>query len=97
MNSQLERIGDIAVNIAERAEPLLGHLEFLRESRLSEMAEIARIMTKAHERVLQMLTSRRELLEVVAQRLLEREVIEGEELRGLVVQGQKDRTAAAVS
>ncbi len=46
MNSQLERIGDIAVNIAERAEPLLGHLEFLRESRLAEMAEIARIMVR---------------------------------------------------
>ena len=46
INSQLERIGDIAVNIAERVEPLQGQLGFLKETRLSEMAEIARIMVR---------------------------------------------------
>ena len=46
INSQLERIGDIAVNIAERVEPLMGHLEFVKGARLSEMAEIARIMVR---------------------------------------------------
>lgn len=44
INSQLERIGDIAVNIAEREEALRGHSDFLRTTRLKEMAEIARIM-----------------------------------------------------
>jgi phosphate transport system protein len=46
INGQLERIGDIAVNIAERVEPLAGHLEFLKDTRLDEMAEIARIMVR---------------------------------------------------
>ena len=46
INSQLERIGDIAVNIAERVEPLVAHREFLLSTRLSEMANIARIMVR---------------------------------------------------
>jgi phosphate transport system protein len=46
INSQLERIGDIAVNIGERVEPLAPHREFLLSTRLSEMADIARIMVR---------------------------------------------------
>lgn len=44
INNELERIGDIAVNIAERVEPLAGHLDFLKTTRLAEMTQIARIM-----------------------------------------------------
>jgi phosphate transport system protein len=44
INTQLERIGDIAVNIAERVEPLAGHTALLRTVRLAEMLQIARIM-----------------------------------------------------
>jgi phosphate transport system protein len=44
INNQLERIGDIAVNIAERVEPLVAYHHFLVGTRLSEMAQIARIM-----------------------------------------------------
>jgi phosphate transport system protein len=46
INSQLERIGDIAVNIAERVEPLRDHLDFLKSTKVFEMAEVARIMVK---------------------------------------------------
>jgi phosphate transport system protein len=46
INSQMERIGDIAVNIAERVESLRDHLEFVKSTKLFEMAEIARIMVK---------------------------------------------------
>ncbi|HTY59109.1 MAG TPA: phosphate signaling complex protein PhoU [Bacteroidota bacterium] len=46
INSQLERIGDIAVNIAERVPALAGHREFLLSTRLAEMANIARIMVR---------------------------------------------------
>jgi phosphate transport system protein len=46
INNQLERIGDIAVNIAERVEPLMNHLGFVKGTKLSEMAEIARIMVR---------------------------------------------------
>jgi phosphate transport system protein len=46
INDQLERIGDIAVNIAERTEALSTYGELLHGTRLSEMASIARIMVK---------------------------------------------------
>jgi phosphate transport system protein len=44
INNELERIGDIAVNIAERAAPLAAHRSFLKGTRLAEMMQIARIM-----------------------------------------------------
>jgi phosphate transport system protein len=46
VNHELERIGDIAVNIAERVGALLGERALLRSTRLEEMAEIARIMVR---------------------------------------------------
>jgi cell division protease FtsH len=47
-------------------------------------AEITRIVTDAHNKARELLTSHRERLESVAQRLLEIEVMEGEELRRLL-------------
>jgi phosphate transport system protein len=44
INSQLERIGDIAVNIGERVKPLQDHRDFLKGTHIPEMAEIALIM-----------------------------------------------------
>ncbi|MBL8008627.1 MAG: phosphate signaling complex protein PhoU [Ignavibacteria bacterium] len=38
INNDLERMGDIAVNISERAEPLLGYGELLRKMRVDEMS-----------------------------------------------------------
>jgi len=38
INSDLERMGDIAVNISERTEPLIGHGELLKKMRVEEMA-----------------------------------------------------------
>ena len=46
INHELERMGDIAVNIAERAISLQHHLELLRKSRVIEMSSIAREMVK---------------------------------------------------
>ena len=46
INHELERIGDIAVNVAERAIPLVPHRQFVRSTRLADMAEIARIMVR---------------------------------------------------
>ncbi len=46
INNQLERIGDIAVNIAERVTSLAGHQDLLAKTRLGEMAQIARIMVE---------------------------------------------------
>lgn len=47
-------------------------------------AEVRRIVTEAHERARALVASRRETLEQIARRLLEKEVIEGEELRAIV-------------
>ncbi len=44
INNQLERIGDIAVNLAERVEAVAPFRDLLRRTKLEEMAEIARIM-----------------------------------------------------
>ena len=46
INHELERMGDIAVNIAERAISLQYHIELLRKSRVIEMSSIAREMVK---------------------------------------------------
>ncbi len=46
INSQFERVGDIAVNIAERVSPLAGQAEVMERIRLSEMIRIARIMVR---------------------------------------------------
>ena len=47
-------------------------------------AEISRLVEKAHERVRKMLTRGRRQLEIVAQELLEKETLTGDELRELV-------------
>jgi phosphate transport system protein len=46
INHELERVGDIAVNIAERAISLRGHVDLMRRSRVIEMSSIAREMVK---------------------------------------------------
>ncbi len=47
-------------------------------------AEVRRILTEAHARARDLLTERREALETVTRRLLEIEVVEGDELRRLL-------------
>jgi len=46
INHELERIGDIAVNLAERTESLRGHSDLLRSTNISTMATHARQMVK---------------------------------------------------
>ena len=50
-------------------------------------AEIRRIMSDAHAQARRVLAERRQVLETVAARLLEKEVIDGDELRALIAQG----------
>jgi cell division protease FtsH len=47
-------------------------------------AEVKRIMKEAHEQARQILTSKRDMLEAVTRRLLEIEVMEGDQLRQLM-------------
>ncbi|MGE0702332.1 MAG: ATP-dependent zinc metalloprotease FtsH [Vicinamibacterales bacterium] len=50
-------------------------------------AEVKRILTEAHARATAILTERRPALETITRRLLTVEVMEGDELRSLLVQG----------
>jgi cell division protease FtsH len=51
-------------------------------------AEVKRLLEEAHDRARQIIVDRRQLLEMVTRRLLEKEVIEGEELRRLIAQSE---------
>lgn len=46
INGELERIGDIAANLAERVKPLQPFQEFVRKAGIEEMAFAARAMVK---------------------------------------------------
>lgn len=46
INNQLERCGDIAVNITQRVKPLMDFKFLLEESKIFEMAEVAKQMFK---------------------------------------------------
>lgn len=46
INSDLERIGDISVNIAETTAPLKGHISLLKETGLDVMAEKVKIVIR---------------------------------------------------
>ncbi len=51
-------------------------------------AEVKRLLEEAHDTARQVLADRRPLLETVTRRLLEKEVIEGEELRELIAKSE---------
>lgn len=46
INNELERIGDIAVNLAERVTPLLPHSDFIKKTSIGLMATAARGMVR---------------------------------------------------
>jgi phosphate transport system protein len=46
INNELERIGDIAVNLAERVHPLKHHTAFMKQTALDQMASAARLMVR---------------------------------------------------
>jgi cell division protease FtsH len=50
--------------------------------------EVRRILEEAHDRARDVLSERRHLLEIVTDRLLEKEAIEGEELRQLIAEAE---------
>jgi len=63
INTQLERVGDIAVNIAERTQALSRFTPFLSSLRLQEMTQVARIMV--HDSLESFMTGRSALAERV--------------------------------
>src|SRR5262249_48753852 len=57
--------------------------------------EVEKILERAHAKVRRMLTERRALLDEVAHRLLEKEVMEGDELRALLASAPRAQRAAS--
>jgi cell division protease FtsH len=55
--------------------------------------EVKRIITEAHELARRLLEERRDRLEIVTRRLLEREVMEGDELRQILNQAPAETEA----
>ncbi len=58
-------------------------------------AEVEKILERAHEKVRRMITERRSILDEVAHRLLEKEVLDGDELRALLAAHVEPKRAAS--
>jgi len=86
-----EKLG--LVTYEEERRPLLLDTGWTPSKKYSEEtardidAEVARLVEKAHERVRNILSERREQLESISQRLLEKETITGDELQDLAGKG----------
>ncbi len=73
----------------------LGGKEYSEETAREIDQEIKRIVDESEERVHQLLTRARDRLSLLSARLLEKEVLEGEELRALL--GTRDALAPGTS
>ncbi len=66
------------------------------EAKASDIdAEVSRIIEQAHDSVRGLLTARRAVLADIAGRLLTKEVMDGEELRGLIARAREARSVAS--
>ncbi|RMF88403.1 MAG: ATP-dependent metallopeptidase FtsH/Yme1/Tma family protein [Nitrospinota bacterium] len=88
-----EKFGPMAFEKERRPLFLDGSLssprEYSEETAREIDMEVEKIVTESYERVKQVLEQRRDRLELLAKRLLEKEVIEGEELRALLYPEQQ--------
>jgi cell division protease FtsH len=64
--------------------PQLTRKDYSEEKAAEIDKEVEDILERAHRRVRDLLTAKQPLLEQLAQRLLEKEVLEGEELRQVI-------------
>ncbi len=74
---------------SERRSPFLdtgvpGRKEYSEEKASAIDSEVEKILERSHDRVRHLLSERRGALDAVARRLLEKEVVEGDELRALL-------------
>jgi cell division protease FtsH len=74
--------------------PLLERGAYSEDTAQRIDVEVSRIMTEAHDRARRVLTERRRTLEHVARTLLEKEVIEGDELRLLIASAELTEPSA---
>jgi len=75
--------------------PIVPRKEYSEEKASAIDAEVEKILERAHEKVRQMLAERRTVLDEVAHRLLEKEVMDGDELRTLLAGAPRSQRAAS--
>ena len=66
--------------------------EYSEETARAIDEEISRLVTEAHDRVRQILTEKRDPLETLSATLLEKETLQGEELKALLERPQRDQS-----
>ena len=71
-----------------------GRQEYSDETAAAIDEEVSKILERAHERVREILVTRRAALDAIAHRLLEREVIDGDELRRLAAAAESEKATA---
>lgn len=74
--------------------PIIPRKEYSEAKAGAIDAEVEKILERAHEKVRRILTDRRAVLDEVARRLLEKEVMDGEELRTLLATATRPQRAA---
>jgi cell division protease FtsH len=88
-----EKFGPVAFEKERRPLFLEGNFsmtrEYSEETAREIDTEVEKIITETYERVKRLLDQRRDKLELLAKTLLEKEVIEGEELRELLYNDQE--------
>lgn len=75
--------------------PVLSPKEYSEEKSSAIDSEVEAIFKRSHERVLRILSEQRAILDEVAHRLLDKEVIDGDELRALLAGHEQSQAAAS--
>lgn len=88
-----EQLGPITYGQGQRPMFLEPGMPTLRSEISEETAreidcEVRKLITGAHERAREILQARRGILDILAHRLLEKETVEGDELRAIIAAGQ---------
>jgi len=75
--------------------PIMSPKEYSEEKSSAIDSEVGEIFRRSHERVHRLLSEHRAILDELAHRLLEREVVEGDELRALLASHDETHRAAS--
>jgi cell division protease FtsH len=74
--------------------PVIPRKEYSEEKASAIDTEVEQLLTRSHEKVRRMLTEKHDLLDELAHRLLEKEVVDGDDLRAMIASHQPAQRAA---
>jgi cell division protease FtsH len=75
--------------------PVMPRKEYSEEKAGAIDTEVEQLLSQSHEKVRRMLVEKRDLLDEIARRLLEKEVVDGDDLRALIAGHQPAQRAAS--